>query len=230
MNRFVWDLRYPDATGFPKLIMWSGSLRGPVAVPGNYQVRMTASGQTLTQAFAVTKNPNLSNVTDADLRDQFTLAMQIRDRLSQANATVVKIRALKDQVTDRLAKLGATPAGQGFSLANKKSSAAEKRLVAAGQDLLTKLTAVEGEIYQYRNQSSQDPLNFPVKLNDKLAGLEGVVESADARPTAAAAEVFKDLSARLDAEIAKLDGLLKTEVPALNKLTASRKLEPIKVP
>jgi hypothetical protein len=72
-------------------------------------------------------------------------------------------------------------------------------------DLLQKLTAIEGEIYQYRNQSSQDPLNYPIKLNNKLAALEGVVESADTRPTEQSYGVFKDLSSRLDAQIGRLE-------------------------
>jgi hypothetical protein len=205
-----------------------------VALPGKYQVRLTANGQTLAQPFAIVKNPTVWNVTDADLQEQFTLAMKIRDKLTQANETVVKIRGLKDQITDRLTKVGFTvgqgnaPVGQEVSPAGKKPSAADRKIVLAGQDLRLKLTAIEGEIYQYRNQSSQDPLNFPIKLNDKLAGLEGVVGSADGRPTAASYDVFKDLSARLDAQMANLDGLLKTEVPAFNKLVVSKKLEALR--
>jgi hypothetical protein len=185
--------------------------------------------QTFTQSFAITKNPNLTNVSDADLQEQFKLAMHIRDRLSQANETVVKIRALKEQINDRLGKLEAA-AGQGKTSVGQRFSAADKKIMAAGEALVAKLTDIEGEIYQYRNQSSQDPLNYPIKLNNKLAALLGVVESADARPTAQSYDVFKDLSARLDAQIARLDGVLKTDVPALNKLLASRKLEPITIP
>jgi photosystem II stability/assembly factor-like uncharacterized protein len=253
MNRFTWDMRYPDATGFPKMILWAGNLRGPVPVPGTYQARLSVSAvggastpgaavpptsvgagasapvQTLTQSFVITKNPNLTNVTDADLQEQFKLAMHIRDRLSQANETVVKIRALKEQINDRLGKLEAA-AGQGKTSVGQRFSAADKKIMAAGEALVAKLTDIEGEIYQYRNQSSQDPLNYPIKLNNKLAALLGVVESADARPTAQSYDVFKDLSARLDAQIARLDGVLKTDVPALNKLLASRKLEPITIP
>ncbi len=232
MNRFVWDMRYPDAAGFPNLIMWAGNLRGPVAVPGNYQVRLdvmfppsrVTSGLSESRSFAILKNPNLVNVTGADLQEQFKLAMQIRDTLSQANETVVKIRALKDQITDRLGKLGFT-AGQGLAPGDKKISAADKRTIAAGQALVAKLTEIEGEIYQYRNQSSQDPLNYPIELNNKLAALEGVVESADARPTAQSYDVFKDLSARLDGQIARLDAVVKTDVPAFNTLLGARKVE-----
>jgi photosystem II stability/assembly factor-like uncharacterized protein len=233
MNRFVWDMRYPDATGFPKMILWAGNLRGPVALPGTYQVRLSVSVgagasapvQSLTQSFAITKNPMLTNVTDADLQEQFRLAMQVRDKSTQANETVVHIRGLKDQIDDRLGRLGQAKGavGQAFRPADRK-------IVAAGGGLANKLTDIEGEIYQYRNQSSQDPLNYPIKLNNKLAALEGVVESADARPTAQSYDVFEDLSARLDAQLARLEALLKTDLPAFNKLLTGRKIESIKIP
>lgn len=215
MNRFVWDLRYPDATGFPQLILWAGNLRGPVAAPGAYQVRLTAGGRTLMQRFSITRNPMLADVTDTDLQEQFKLAMQVRDKLSQANETVVRIRALKDQITDRLGKLDR----------NKDAN-----IAASGEALALMLTEIEGEVYQYRNRSSQDPLNYPIKLNNKLAALEEVIESADARPTDQSYDVFKDLSSRLDAQLGRLGAVMKTEAQAFNRLLASRQLEQIKRP
>ncbi len=214
MNRFVWDMRYPDATGIPRLIMWAGNLRGPVATPGTYQVRLTVGGWTMTQPFSITKSPLLANVTDSDLQEQFKLALQVRDSLSRANEAVVRIRGLKDQVADRLGKLD-------------RSKDADA--VASGESLVRKLKEIEGEIYQYRNQSSQDPLNFPIKLNNKLAALEEVIESADARPTNQCYEVFKDLNERLDTQLARLDAVIKAEGQAFNKLLASRRIEPIKL-
>ena len=212
MNRFLWDLRYPEAAGFPGIILWAGNLRGPVALPGKYQVRLTAAGQTRTQPFTIAKHPMLTGVSDADLEQQFKLAMQIRNKLSQANESVVRIRGLKDQIADRVGKLDA---------------AKDADIAAGGKELAQKLTAIEGEIYQYRNQSSQDPLNYPIKLNNKLAALAGVVQSADARPTNQSYEVFEDLSARLDAQLALLAALEGKEVPAFNRLLATRKLDPI---
>ena len=249
MNRFVWDMRYPDATAFPNLILWAGNVRGPVAVPGKYEVRLgvmwppsrVTAGMSLSQPFAIVKNPNLTSVTQADLDEQFKLATQIRDRLSRANETVVKIRTIKDQVNDRLnaeiqrrlkrSGLQIPPAGKegGIGAASVPLKGADAKFVEAAHSLLQKLTDIEGEIYQYRNQSSQDPLNYPIKLNNKLAALAGVVGSAEARPTAQSYDVFKDLSGRLDVQIGRLDGVLKADVPAFNKVLASRKLEPIKI-
>ncbi len=215
MNRFVWDMRGADATGFPRIILWAGNLRGILMPPGTYQARLSAADQTLTQSFSVLRNPRLTNMSDADLQEQFKLAMQIRDRLSQANQTVVRIRALKDQVAVRLSKV---------------DQSKDAPIVASGESLAQKLTEIEGEIYQYHNQSSQDPLNYPIKLNNKLAALKGTVESADARPTDQSYQVFKDLASRLDAQIARFDDILKTDVPAFNKLVSARGVEPLKVP
>ena len=91
------------------------------------------------------------------------------------------------------------------------------------------LSAVEGEIYQVKNRSSQDPLNYPIKLNNKIAALQGVIESADARPTDPSREVFKMLSDRLDAQLGKMDAIIKTDLPKLVALLQKQKLDAVTV-
>jgi len=210
MNRFTWDMRYPGARDFPGLIMWAGSTRGPMAPPGRYTVTLTANGMTKTADVQIRRNEAVRTVTDADLQEQFKLAKQINDKVTLANESVLRIRSLKDQIADRLGK---TP---------------DAKIKAAGEALTEKLTGVEGEVYQYRNRSSQDPLNFPIRLNNKLAALQGIVESGDGKPTDQASTVFKDLSERLDKQIAQLEALVKTDLAALNKLLAGGKLDPVK--
>jgi len=208
LNRFVWDTRYPDAKDFKGLIMWAGSVRGPAAPPGKYQVRLTAAGVTKSQEFAIVRNPNFT-ATDADLREQFTLASQINDKVSAANDAVVKVRDLKDQIGDRTGKANDT------------------RIKAAGDALTVKLTDVEGDIYQYRNRSGQDPLNFPIRLNNKLAALQGVVESGDNRPTDQSYAVYKELAAQLERAFQKLDGIVKDDLATFNQQIARKKLAPV---
>ena len=208
LNRFVWDFRYPDAKTFPGLIMWAGSVRGPAAPPGQYQVRLTVGDQTKTQPFAIQRNP-LGSATDEDLSAQFVLANQINGKVTAANTAVLRIRDLKEQIADRIKK------------------ANDEKIKAAGEALTEKLTAVEGEIYQYRNRSNQDPLNYPIKLNNKLAALQGIVESGDFRPTDQSQAVFKELSARLDAELGKLDALIRIDLTAFNAMVVKKKLTPI---
>jgi photosystem II stability/assembly factor-like uncharacterized protein len=209
MNRFTWDMRYPNATGFENLIMWAGSTRGPLAPPAEYGVGLAVGDETQTQSFRIVRHP-LGPATDADLLEQFTLAKQINDRVGQANEAVVRLRSLKDQIKDRLGKTK------------------DRRLTQSGDALSAKLTDIEGEIYQHRNRSNQDPLNFPIRLNNKLAALQGIVEGGDAKPTDQAHAVFKELSDRLDQQLARIETAVKTDVEAFNRLLRGRKLDPIK--
>jgi len=212
LHRLNWDMRYPGATEFPGLIMWAASTRGPEAPPGTYQARVTADGQTATQSFAIKREPRLlKDVTDQDLREQFDLAIKVRDKASQANDAVLLIRGIKAQIADRKAKASGKPA-----------------VARALDDFEQALSAVEGEIYQVKLQSSQDPLNFPIKLNNKIAALQGVIESADVKPTEQTYSVFRTLSNRLDEQLAKVDSGVKTRMPPVNQLLQKEKLEPLK--
>jgi photosystem II stability/assembly factor-like uncharacterized protein len=210
MNRFAWDMRYPGARDFAGLIMWAGSTRGPLAPPGQYVVKLTANGVTRSQEFTIKRNEAVKTVTDADLEAQFQLARQINGKVNAANEAVLRIRSVKDQITAGL------------------SRTQDARIAAAGKALIEKLTAIEGEIYQYRNRSSQDPLNFPIRLNNKLAALQGLVEIGDNRPTDQSYAVFKDLSNRLDAQLAQLDEVVRKDLAALNTLLVKKKIGAVK--
>jgi photosystem II stability/assembly factor-like uncharacterized protein len=210
MNRFTWDMRYAGAHDFPGLIMWAGSTRGPLAPPGKYAVRLTVNGVARTEEFNVTRNEAVKAITDADLLEQFKLAKEINDRVNAANEAVLRIRSVKDQVAARL---------------GKTNDAAVK---AAADPLVEKLTSVEGEIYQYRNRSSQDPLNYPIRLNNKLAALQGLIEIGDYKPTEQSYAVFKELSDRLDKQFGQLDSLFSLDLANFNKLLLRKKLDPVK--
>jgi len=218
-HRVNWDLRYPGATEFPGLIMWAASSRGPLAPTGSFQVRVTADGLSQTRTFRIEREKTLlKDVTDADLQAQFDLAIQVRNKASQANDAVLLIRGIKSQVEERIKKLDTAKPG-------KKPS---PTLVAA-RALNEKLSAVEGEVYQVKNRSSQDPLNYPIKLNNKIAALQGVIESAEARPTDQSREVFKMLSDKLDAQLGRMDAIIKTDLPKLVTLLQRQKLEAVTV-
>jgi photosystem II stability/assembly factor-like uncharacterized protein len=213
LHRQTWDVRYTGPTEFPGLIMWAASPRGPEAPPGMYQVRVTADGETQTQPFAIRREPHvLKDVTDQDLRDQFDLAIQIRDRVSMANEAVLLARGIKQQIQDRKSKL------------DPKQTAAIKAL----DDLEKAVSDVEGEIYQVRLQSSQDPLNFPIKLNNKIAALQGIVESADVKPTEQTYSMFRTLSNKLDEQLGRLDSAISTKMPPANQQLQRLKIDPLK--
>jgi hypothetical protein len=210
LNTFNWDQQYAPAVTFPGMILWGGATNGPPAPPGRYTVRLTADNTTLTQPLVVKRNP-MHEATDADLQAQFALAIQLRDKLSEANGSVVEIRDVKRQVGDRLAK------------------SPDAQLKSAGDKLTTDLGAVEQEIYQVKNQSGQDPLNFPIKVNNRLASLLGVVSRSDAKPIASAYPIFNDLKSELKVETDRLEQVLRTDLPVFNTEARRVGLEPVAV-
>ncbi|MCB0655974.1 MAG: glycosyl hydrolase [Saprospiraceae bacterium] len=200
INEFTWNLRYPGATTFDGMIIWSGRPQmGPKAPLGNYQIRMTAGEYQETLPFAITMDPNLEGITPADLQEQFNLAMQIRDKTSAANEAVIRIRDLRKQLKDRVGQTASEP------------------LKSSIQKLLEQIGSIEEDLYQVRNQSGQDPLNFPIKLNNRLASLRRSVETGDAKPTAAAYQVFKELSMELKDHLDKLEMVINSQLPGINQ-------------
>ena len=210
LNMFAWNLRYPDPSVFENMILWAGSISGPVILPGTYTVRLNVNGQRYTQPLTIVKDPR-STATDADLKEQFDFLMRIRDKTSQANDAVKTIRNVKAQLADRAKKMPAD------------KSVAFSRIAA---DLSNRLSAIEGEIYQVRNQSGQDPLNYPIKLNNKIAALSGVVGGTDAKPTSQSYTVFNDLSSQLDRQLSALRGALIV-LPSINAMLKAAGLPPI---
>ena len=201
-NRYSWDLRYPGATTFPGMILWGANAeQGPMAVPGEYQVRLTADGATQTAPLHVERDPREVTITQADLDEQFKLATAVRDKTSEADDMVIHIRDMKKQIDDRVKKAPS--------------------LDAAGERLATHLSEVEEDLYQVRNRSGQDPLNFPIKINNQLAALTRVIETGDAKPTDQSYVVFKELSQRLDAIKAQLDEVMKSDLAQFNNAAAS---------
>jgi hypothetical protein len=203
LNRFVWDLRFGDATRFPGMILWSGETRGPRIAPGNYQVKLTVDGKTMTESFEVKPDPRLTT-TAADYAKQLDLALKIRDKLTETHNAIIQIRDVKKQVEDLVRRVAGQPNAKAIS--------------DAARALNKKLTEVEEALYQTKNQSSQDPLNFPIRLNNKLAALAGVVSRSETPPTDQSHAVYDELAAQIDAQLQKLGQVMKTDVPAFNQL------------
>jgi photosystem II stability/assembly factor-like uncharacterized protein len=211
MNRFVWNLRYPEASRFQGMIFWAGGTQGPVAVPGNYKVRLTVGDWTETRTFELKKDPRIQ-ATPQDLQAQFDFLIRIRDRVTAANDAVKRIRDIKEQLKLAADRAKQLPGGAGADVARRADS------------LTARLAAIEAEIYQVRNRSNQDPLNYPIKLNNKIAALAGVVASADGRPTDQSARVFDELSAALQVQLDRLKALVDAEIPAFNRLVREKEV------
>jgi photosystem II stability/assembly factor-like uncharacterized protein len=199
LNRLVWDLRGQGIESFPGMILWGGSTDGPAVPPGRYSLRLTADGQTRTTPIVVVRNPRLTDVTDADLRAQYVFSRRVRDRANEANHAVIAIRRVKAQLADRLRRSNDTT------------------LKRAGATLTSHASEVEEQIYQVRNQSGQDPLNFPIKVNNRLATLLSMAERGDGRPTNNMPAMFEILSAELEGYTDRLAEVWETDLVAANK-------------
>jgi photosystem II stability/assembly factor-like uncharacterized protein len=208
MNRFQWDLRLPGPTTFPGMILWAAGNNGPRVAPGRYEVRLRAPGQPVqTRAFAVRLDPSKPHVTAADAQAQFDLAVRVRDATSAANEGVIAIRDVKTQVDERIAQ----------------NASVRQR----GDALKQKLSAVEEQLYQVRNRSNQDPLNYPIRLNNRMAALLGAVEGVEGRPTRQSYQVFEQLSGELRVQLDALQRVMSNDLEEFNRLLRSRGLEPI---
>lgn len=210
LNRYVWNLRYEDATGFPGLLMWDGSLRGPYANPGDYKVELVVNGKTQSQSFTVIKDPR-SPATPDDFQKQLEFALKIRDRVSEANQSVIDIRAAKDQLKPYL---------------TSPNDAVKK----SAKDLTDQLTAVEEAVYQTKLKANEDALNFPIKLNNKIAAVENVVEETDVAPTAQSYEVYDQLSAQLQTQLDQLHQLETTGIASFNQLVRDQNVPAVTIP
>ena len=214
LNRFVWDLRYEGATKVPKAPLWGGNTNGPFALPGTYQVRLTALGKSYTAPLEIVADPRLS-VTQADLTKQFELLLKIRDSLSTTNDTILQIRSLREQIDTVNNHVGSDPQN--------------KAIVEAGKALNKKMTNVEEILVQTKAKSGQDVLNYPVRLNNHFAALGGVVGSASTAPTQQSYEVYDLLTKQLNEQMAKWQEIVSTDIPAYNNLVRQHEVPALKV-
>jgi hypothetical protein len=217
LNRFVWDLKYP---GPETLDMSLAPLRnkplaepadpptGPTVVPDRYRVEMSLGSETMAAELPVVKDPRLSTTPEA-YRAQFELLRELTASLGKVHATVNHIRRLKQ----RLAVLAAG------------SETGTRDLVAPAAAVVERLSAAETVLVDVHRESDRDVLRNPAGLNDTLMDLINTVSLADAAPTKQAATVSKDVMARVDVEIGKVERLIATEVAAVNRLALELAVE-----
>ena len=210
MNRFVWDLRYESAHEVPGMSIQELRQGGPLAMPGNYEVKLTAGGKTVTTNLSVEPDPRVRAVM-ADFQQQFELAIRIRDRVNEAHDTVNQMRALLAQVRDRRDRLNAA------GLQND---------VEAAQHLEHSVTQVEADLIQLKSTTTEASLVFPIMLDAKLAMLGNIVESADTAPTQQAREAFVEIGNRLDASLAQWKAIQEKELAEFNDRLKKANLTP----
>jgi photosystem II stability/assembly factor-like uncharacterized protein len=217
LNRFVWDLRYDEAHRVPGYYLWEygSGARGPVAVPGRYQVRLTAGGKTLTAPFDLKLDPRV-NVSPADLEQQLSLLLQTRDELNRVYDTVNQIQDVRSQLSGLKRRL--------------PENAGAKTIAAAADDLEKKLVAVREELINLTISANEDSLAYPPQLDAKLAYLAMDVGTADSAPTEAEQRQFEKLKRQSGELIGRWEDLQRRDLAAFQKLGAEGSLSTVVVP
>ncbi len=194
------------------MILWAAGVTGPLVPPGTYKVRLAVNGKPVgTETFKVLPDPRIK-ATLADWQEQSRLALAVRDRFSEANDAVKEIRRIKSELADREKKF---------------PSAQLSQFTTLSVPFATSLSEVEDSLYQTKNRSGQDPLNYPIRLNNRIGALLGVVQSADGRPTQQSYDVDKVLTVELNKDLTKLRATINANLPRINTMLKAAGLKEI---
>lgn len=209
INTFNWGLRYSPAKRFDGMVLWAGNLSGPRAIPGLYHMELRYNDTVVTHTFAVLKDPR-SSATDDDYMQYMTFAGEVRDKITQAHDAIIDMRDIRSQVQhyrDRIKN--------------------DTTLIAEIQKIDSVLTSIEEELYQTKNKSGQDPLNYPIRLTNKLAYLNTILGNGEYPPTDQALAVRNELVVLIDAELAKYETVKTEMIPAFNQLMREKNIDAI---
>jgi hypothetical protein len=203
LNRFVWDLHYPDTKEPPGIINDEGSTRGPLVSPGRYTVRLITGGRSLTQSFVVRGDPRV-NTTQAEYDAQLALALQVQAKTNEISEANERILAIERALDERAS--------------NAKGQSYSKRIGDAVKPIKEKLDAIRDSIVEIHSHADQITLHYPVRYYNMLLSLAGMVQSADSPPTAQEFGIYREIAPKVDAQIARLRSIEATDLAAFNAL------------
>jgi photosystem II stability/assembly factor-like uncharacterized protein len=199
-NRLIWDMRYPGFVSFDGMILYSSPNTGPKVTPGKYDVKLTYNDFEIIKEFEIIKDPRVSN-TPEDYSNQLDFLLSVRDEVSKANQTIINIRKIKNDLSYLLSK-----------------SKNNNQLIQIIQDFKNDLFEIENNIHMTKNQSRQDPLNFGIRINNRLAFLLADSQRGDYPPTEQSKEFFEKIKIELEKEISNLNKVLNTYVTQINNM------------
>lgn len=207
-NLFVWNMHYEDAKKVDGMILWWANTSGPKAIPGSYQVKMKVDQDSITQSFEILKDPR-NQSSSKDQLDQFDFLIEIRDKLSEAHQAIIDIRKVKVQLN---------------GLKEKLNEAEHSKLLATIKSIEEKINGVENNLYQTKNKSNQDPLNYPIKLTNKLGHIAALNSYGNFKPTEQEEKLKIELFKQINAELAIFLKVKDEEIPQLNKQILESKI------
>jgi len=209
-NRFVWDMRHPGYKTFPGMVFYGSPNQGPKAVPGTYKVRLTVNGQSQEQEFEILKDPRI-NTTQEEFQAQFDFLVKVRDKVSEANQSVIDIQKTRGDLTYLKNKIGT----------DEKYKEVAERIKKFEEEL----NQLESTIHQTKNRSVQDPLNYGIKINNRLAHLMVEQANGDFPPTKQGEEVRQMLSKIVDEEVIKVRTSIRGNLEVISNMVKEKGIE-----
>ena len=213
-NIFYWNMMYPGAEKVKGMILWWASLNGPMALPGNYKVTLTVGETSKSQNFTILKNP-ISETTLADATAQFNFINDINTKVTEIHKALKNVKKVRNQINS-LEK-------------SMKGKEEHKDLLDYATALLKEMTTIEEILYQTKSKSNQDPLNFPIRLNNKLAHLNSLTRIGSYAPTQQAIDFKNVINKEIDNELAKLYELFDNKVSVLNQKVKDSQIDLIQL-
>ena len=208
---FNWNMDYAPAKTFPGMINFWASMAGPRALPGQYKAILSINGESQAVPFEIVNDPK-SGASQADLQKQFDFVTAVRDKLTETHQTIIDIRTVRKQLESYNKRL--------------TGDSTLTDLIDMSKAIDSMMLIVEKALYQTQNQSPQDPLNFPIRLNNKLGHLNSL-SYGDFPPTDQAIAVKNELFALIDAQINEFKRIKKEEIKAFNKLFREKMVDAI---
>jgi photosystem II stability/assembly factor-like uncharacterized protein len=207
-NSFVWNMKYPGAKRLDKMVLWGADFSGAKAVPGDYIVKLKVNDAELTQGFTILKNPTSEGTID-NIKSQFEFVNEINGVVDKAHRAIEKIREIKSDLNKFQS-----------DYADNESA---NNLIERSKTILESIDKIENELYQTKNQSNQDPLNYGVKLTNNLGNLNSAFRGGDFGPTDQDIQVKNELIKKVNLQLDKYNSIISKEIPNFN--SSFKKLE-----
>ncbi len=207
-NQFLWNTRYEGAEKLKEMIFWSASFSGAKAVPGDYKVSLIVNGKEQEQPFTILPDPR-SESSVSDMQKQFDFVNKVNQTVDGAHKAIKNIRAVNKKLKD-------------FVQQNKTDSTATA-LIEQAKKIQKSLTQIEETLYQTQNRSNQDPLNFPIRLTNKLGHLNRLITIDDFPPTAQDNAVRLELTAQVDITMQAYKKIIDEDIIEFNKAFKKQK-------
>ena len=213
-NIFYWDMMYPGAERVKGMILWWASLNGPMALAGDYKVSLSIGETSKSQKFTILKNPISENSLE-DAKAQFDFINDINTKVTEIHKALKNVKKLRTQISSLQKSI--------------KDKDAHKELIDYAKNLIEEMTVIEETLYQTKSKSNQDPLNFPIRLNNKLAHLNSLTRIGSYRPTQQAIDFKNEINQLIDKELSKLYVLFDQNVKILNQKVRESKIDLIQL-